>query len=452
MNKSPHVLLIPYPAQGHINPIIQFGKRLLSKGVKTTLITTIFFFNSNLTNKTNTTSIEIEPISDGFDEGGYDSADSSESYLKTFKEVGSKSLGDLIKKLQDEGNKIDAIIYDSFMPWCMDVAVEFGIDGGAFFTQACGVNNIYYHVHKGLISLPVGESVSVPGLPVVEWWETPSFVHDLGPYPGWSETVFGNIDKARWVFSNSFYQLEKEVIEWMQNMWKLKVIGPTLPSMYLDKRLKNDKDYGFNLFKSNHSECIKWLNDKPKKSLVYISFGSAAKLGPKQMEEIAWGLRDSNVNFLWVIRAKEQENLPKDFLDKRVTEKGLVVAWCRQLDVLAHESIGCFVTHCGFNSTLEAISLGVPVVGMPQWTDQITNAKFLDEIWGVGARVKADENGLVRRGNLVSCIKTILEDERGDVIRENVAKWRDLAKLALDEGGSSDQHIDEFVCELMHEC
>ncbi|KAI7755332.1 hypothetical protein M8C21_028079, partial [Ambrosia artemisiifolia] len=396
INKPPHVLLFPYPStQGHINPFIQFGKRLLSKGVKTTLITTIYTLNSTL-NHNNTTSIDIETISDGFDKGGYASAESAESYLKTFKEVGSKSLADLIKKLQNEGRTIDAIIYDSLIIWALDVAMEFGIDGGSFFTQACGVNSIYYHVHKGLISLPIGETISVPGLPQVERWETPSFVQNYEPYSGWSQTVFGqfdNIDQARWVFTNSFYQLEEEVITWMRKLWKLKVIGPTLPSVYLDKRLEDDIGYGFNLFKANHNECMNWLSDKPKESVVYVSFGSVMKLGPEQMEEIAWGLSDCDVNFLWVVRAEEEGKLPKKFLDAKIPRKGLVVTWCRQLDVLAHESVGCFITHCGFNSTLEAISLGVPTVGMPQVSDQTTNAKLLDEVWGVGVRAKADADG-----------------------------------------------------------
>ncbi|GKA55342.1 UDP-glycosyltransferase 74G1-like protein, partial [Tanacetum coccineum] len=103
-------------------------------------------------------------------------------------------------------------------------------------------------------------------------------------------------------------------------------------------------------------------------------------------------------------------------------EKGLIVAWCKQLDVLRHESVGCFVTHCGFNSTLEAISLGVPVVAMPQWADQITNGKCLEDIWGVGVRVKADDKGMVNRDNLVSCIKEIMEGERGVVAQKNAKK------------------------------
>lgn len=227
-------------------------------------------------------------------------------------------------------------------------------------------------------------------------------------------------------------------------MWALKAIGPTIPSMYLDKQLEDDYDYGMSLFKPNHIECMKWLNDKPKGSVVYVSFGSGGKLEPEQMEEIAWGLNESDTNFLWIVRETEKEKLPKGY----VASKGLVVTWCRQVEVLAHESIGCFVTHCGFNSTLETLSLGVPVVGMPQWTDQPTNAKCLEEIWGVGVQVKADEKGIVTRENLVSCIKEIMEGERGVVARRNATKWRDLAIQAVGEGGSSDKDIDEFVSQL----
>ncbi|GKB14421.1 UDP-glycosyltransferase 74G1-like protein [Tanacetum coccineum] len=308
-HKTLHILLFPFPSQSHMNPMIEFGKRLISKGVKVTLVPTIYISNTFISHNTTTSYLEIKPISDGFDEPGYAGASSFESYLEKFEEVGSKSLGDLVKKLQNEGNTVDAIIYDSFITWAMDVAVELGINGGAFFTQACAVNNIYFHVYNGLISIPLGSSVLVPGLPQLEYWETPSFIHNDGPNPG---------DRM------------------------------------------DEKDVAL---EANNSEYMNWLNDKPKGSVVYVSFGSMAQLGPKQMEEIAWGLNDSNVNFLWVVRATEKEKLPNRLEDVNA-EKGLIVAWCKQLDVLRHESVGCYVTHCGFNSTLEAISLGVPVVAM----------------------------------------------------------------------------------------
>ncbi|KAL7172919.1 hypothetical protein ACSBR2_032397 [Camellia fascicularis] len=110
----------------------------------------------------------------------------------------------------------------------------------------------------------------------------------------------------------------------MAKLWRVRTIGPTVPSMYLDELLKDDTDYGINLFKPKSSMCMNWLSDKPIGSVVYISFGSRAKLESKQMEEIAWGLKQSNYNFLWVVRETKETKLPKNFMVETV-KKGLVV-------------------------------------------------------------------------------------------------------------------------------
>ena len=216
--------------------------------------------------------------------------------------------------------------------------------------------------------------------------------------------------------------------------------------MYLDKRLLNDEDYGCTIFKSE--ECINWLENKPKQSVVYVSFGSLAVINEEQMEEIAWGLRDSGNYFLWVVRATEEEKVPKDFMKK--SEKGLVVTWCPQLKALSCEAVGCFITHCGWNSTLEALSLGVPMVAIPQWSDQTTNAKHIVDIWKVGVRAKVDENGIVRREVLKHCMRQVMESEEGKEIKKNAIKWKSMAARAVDEGGSSHKNITEFVNGLLH--
>ena len=166
------------------------------------------------------------------------------------------------------------------------------------------------------------------------------------------------------------------------------------------------------------------------------------------MEEIAWGLKESNLHFLWVVRESEQKKMPKWFVDS-TQEKGMVVTWCNQLEMLAHPAIGCFVTHCGWNSTLEGLSLGVPMVGVPKWTDQLTDAKFVEEIWEIGVRAKEDEEGVVRKEELMKCLKEIMEGEKSKEIKKNANKWREPAKKAISEGGSSDKCINEFVEHLM---
>ncbi|CAH2038824.1 unnamed protein product [Thlaspi arvense] len=214
--------------------------------------------------------------------------------------------------------------------------------------------------------------------------------------------------------------------------------------MYLDKRLSEDKNYGFSLFNAKVTECIEWLDSKQPNSVVYVSFGSLVILNEDQMMELAAGLTKTGCFFLWVVRETEAAKIPKYYAEE-ISEKGLVVSWSPQLEVLAHKSVGCFLTHCGWNSTLEGLSLGVPMIGMPHWTDQPTNAKFIEDVWKVGVRVKAEADGLVRREEVVRCVGEVMEGERGKEIRRNVEKWKVLAREAVSEGGSSDKSIDQFV-------
>ncbi|KAL4367334.1 hypothetical protein GQ457_05G004350 [Hibiscus cannabinus] len=454
--RKPHVLILPYPGQGHINPMLQFAKRLLSKGVKADLVTTVFLANSSFSDSS-PTSIDLHTISDSFDQGGYTQAGSPDTYLLTFWSVGPKSLATLIKKLGETDHPVDALVYDGFLPWALDVAKQFGIPSAVFFTQSCAVSSVYYHVCKGHLQPPLQRPrVSLPGMPPLQVSELPSCVAVPESYPAWYDVVvnqFSNVDGADWVLFNIFYELEKEVVDWMSKFWNVMTIGPTIPSMYADKRLQNDKDYGLNLFKPNSSACMSWLSGKPKSSVVYASFGSISSLGSEQMAEIASALKATDVCFLWVVRETEKTKLPNHFIEE-TSEKGLVVDWCPQLEVLSHESIGCFLSHCGFNSVLEALSLGVPMLAMPQWTDQSTNAKYIEDVWGIGIRAHPDEKGIVRSETIEQCLKELVTEvgEKSKEIRKNSIKWKDLAKTAVDEHGNSDKNIDEFIAKLQQNC
>jgi pathogen-inducible salicylic acid glucosyltransferase len=133
-----------------------------------------------------------------------------------------------------------------------------------------------------------------------------------------------------------------------------------------------------------------WLNTKEPASVVYVSFGSVVVLSKEQTQEIALGLKVSGHSFIWVIRpssSKEEinseENLPESFLTE-TSWQGLVVPWCPQLQVLSHASVGALMTHCGWNSTLESLSFGVPLLAVPQWSDQTTNSLYIAEKWKTG--------------------------------------------------------------------
>lgn len=228
----------------------------------------------------------------------------------------------------------------------------------------------------------------------------------------------------------------------------VKAIGPTIPSFYLDKRLQDDKEYGLNIFNPTINVCTNWLSQRPPRSVIYVSFGSLSVPTTEQTEELAWALRAHDSHFLWVVRSLEgASSLPPKFSEE-TSSRGLLVPWCHQLEVLAHEAVGCFITHCGWNSTLEALSLGVPIVAMPQWTDQSTNAKFVMDVWGTGVRARADENGLVRRDEIINCVNNVMKGDGGKVTSLNSTRWQRLAREVVDEGGSSDKNVQEFVCAL----
>ncbi|KAL6976114.1 N-hydroxythioamide S-beta-glucosyltransferase [Sarracenia purpurea var. burkii] len=445
-----HVLLVPYPSQGHINPMFQFCKRLVSKGLQTTFALTTFISNSI---HPISDSVQFDTISDGCDEGGFMQVGEVQAYLVGLEALGSKTLSELIRKHETSDRPVDCVIYDALLPWALEVTKQFGIVGAAFFTQPCAVNYIYYYAYHGLLPMPVSSltPVSIPGLPLLELRDMPSFIYVHGSYPSYFELVlkqFSNVDKADFVLVNTFYRLEDKVVDAMSKVSPLMTIGPTVPSFYLDNRVQNDSDYGLNLFQLDPLVCLEWLSKRPQNSVVYVSFGSMDNLAKEQVEELAWGLKESNYYFLWVIReSHDSPKLPEKFIEE-TSEKGLIIGWCPQLEVLANNAIGCFFSHCGWNSTIEALCIGVPMVVMPQWTDQTTNAKFVEDVWKVGIRVNVDEKGIVGKEEVKACLRELMEGKKGKEMKKNALEWKVLAKEAVSEGGTSDKDIDEFISKL----
>ncbi|KAJ4711179.1 Glycosyltransferase [Melia azedarach] len=443
-----HVVLLPYPSQGHINPLLQFAKRLASKGVKVTLATTHYTVNSICV-----PDVRVEPISDGFDQGGYAQAKNEDLYVSSFRTNGSKTLSELIKKYQNSSFPVICVVYDSFLPWALDVAKEHGLYGAAFFTNSAAVCSIFCRIHHGLLSLPVKNEdapLLIPGLPPLNFPDLPTFVKFPESYPAYLHmklSQYSNLDKADWILGNTFEALEGREAKSISELWPGKLIGPMVPSAYLDGRIKGDRGYGSSLWTPLSEQCSEWLETKPKQSVVYVSFGSMVSPTAEQMKEVAWGLKESGLHFIWVVRESQQDKLPDGFIDS-TKEKGLVVTWCNQLEVLEHPATRCFVTHGGWNSTLEGLSLGVPMIGLPQWADQLTDAKYVEEIWEVGVRAKEDEKGIVRKQELLKCLKEVMEGERSEVIRKNAGKWKKKSEEAMSQGGSSDKNIDYFVNSL----
>lgn len=442
-----HVLAIPFQSPGHINPMLQLCKKLVRKGLKATLAITKF--TSKVTCP-KSDKVQIDIISDGYDDGGFFKADPVPISMARFKEFGSRSILELLKKYESLGTSVDFIIYDSLLPFVLDFCKEIGLPAVASFTHQCGVNSIMHQFSHGKLTNPVTEfPVLIPGLPPLEHQDLPYFGSKIPYHFAYVCSQFSNVNQADYVLVNTFYELEKEVVDEFSKHCPVLTVGPTVPTFYLDRGVVDDKEYGIASADNDPSTCLNWLNSKPAGSVVYASLSSvlSASFDEKQLEELALALKNSNYYFLWSVKYFEVEKLPKNFKEA-ASDKGLLVPWTPQLEVLSSEAVGCFLSHCGWNSTLEALSLGVPIVAMPQFIDQQPNSKFIQDVWKVGIRVKLDKNRFATKEEIGRCIKELMEGETGKEIKKNAMKFSNLAKAAVSEGGSSDTNLNYFVSKM----
>ncbi|KAK9165840.1 hypothetical protein Scep_001031 [Stephania cephalantha] len=231
----------------------------------------------------------------------------------------------------------------------------------------------------------------------------------------------------------------------MAQISPIRPIGPLVPPVLLGD--SNSSDVGIDMWKPDDT-CIEWLDERPDSSVVYVSFGSIAVLSKTQMGSLAEGLRNSGYAFLWVVKEGE---LPDMFIEE-VEGRGLVVKWSPQIKVLMHPSVGCFLTHCGWNSTLETVSCGVPVITFPQWSDQPTNAKLITDVFGVGLTLRMDGDGgeerIVRSEEVVRCIGEVMGGPKCGELKRRAMELREAARRAVMESGSSDRNIDDFIKEI----
>ncbi|KAL1561418.1 N-hydroxythioamide S-beta-glucosyltransferase [Salvia divinorum] len=437
------VVVLPYPAQGHINPAAALAETLALRGLRVALITTTALSKTATFHHTPATPIAIHHLSDGHERATQ--PETTEAYLARLEANLSRSLAAFL----DERGQVKAVVYDSIMPWVLDIAHERGLLGAVFFTQSCSVSAVYYHLKQGLVRLPYdqGSATDLPALPPLRPRHLPSFAHvdSQRTTVDFLGRQFDNLERADWIFFNSFHKLESQVLEWMAKQWPVKAVGPTY--LLLQKRKRLVSNHIISLFEPKQDEaCREWLDARGSGSVVYVSFGSLAPLRKEQMEELAHGLAMSNCPFLWVVRASEMDKLqPLTSFD---LERGLVVEWCHQPQVLAHRAVACFVSHCGWNSTLEALSHGVPLVAMGQLYDQPTNAMFVEDVWGFGIGVRAREDGIVGREEIAMRVKQVVEGDEGIELKKNACKWKGLADEAVEQGGTSSTNIDEFVSTL----
>ncbi|KAL0302461.1 UNVERIFIED_CONTAM: UDP-glycosyltransferase 75C1 [Sesamum calycinum] len=454
-----HVLLVTFPGQGHINPSLQFAKRLSKLGVKVTFLTSL----SAIRRMTTTSStvdglIDFVSFTDGYDNGW--STHDAQNFMSALRNHGSKAVEDAIRAKREEGHPFTRVIYTLLVPWAGQVASHLQIPVSLLWIQPATVFGVYfYYFNKYFDALrSTDQVIKLPGLPVFEPSDLPSFlfpsntnVYDF-VLPNFIEN-FEILDRedSPIILVNTFQALEPEPLS-VIDKYKLMAIGPLIPSAYLDGKDPSDTSFGGDLIQKS-VDYVQWLDSKEKSSVIYVAFGSYSEISKPQTEEIAKGLIKSGRPFLWVIRGVENSGKLEEILScgKDLEKQGKIVPWCTQVEVLSHPSVGCFFTHCGWNSSLESLVSGVPVVSFPQWSDQTTNAKLIQDYWRTGVSVrKSEDGGLVKADEIERCLEIVMDGgERAEEMRRQARKWRDLAKEAAKEGGTSFVNLKTFADQVL---
>ncbi|KAI4367595.1 hypothetical protein MLD38_023316 [Melastoma candidum] len=460
-----HVFMVSFPGQGHVNPLLRLAKRVAARGLLVTFLTPES--TGRLMRKANPgIGGEPTPVGDGFvrfefiDDGIPDNdplRDDIDLYIPILEKAGKAQIPEMARRHAEQGRPVACLVNNPFIPWVTDVAESMGIPSAVLWVQSCACFSAYYHYYHELEAFPTESDrevvVKLPGMPPLRADEIPSFLCPWTPYPFLRRAILGqfrNLEKPFCVLMDTFEELEHDVLEHVSTFCPVKTVGP------LFKNPGKSKDGGVSGdFVKVDNECIGWLDSKAPRSAVYISFGSVVYLKPEQFEELAYGLLDSGLNFLWVLKPPKLDprivpwSIPPGFLEA-AGERAKVVQWCPQERVLEHPSTACFVTHCGWNSTMEALSSGMPVVTYPQWGDQVTDAKYLVDVFGVGVSLSRgeEEEKLITRDVVKERLLEATTGPSAEEIRRNALKWKEAADVAVDEGGSSDRNVQEFVDEI----
>lgn len=254
--------------------------------------------------------------------------------------------------------------------------------------------------------------------------------------------------KASGFIFNTFDELECEVLATLSSMCPpIYTIGP-LHSLINQLPENSLKFIGGNLWKEN-LECLEWLNSRASNSVVYVNFGSITVLTRQQLVEFAWGLADSRKSFLWIIRSDAvvggyNVNLPSEFVEE-TKRRGLIIRWCPQEQVLNHPSVGAFLTHCGWNSIIESLSSGVPMICWPFFADQHINCRFACAEWGVGLEIDSNVN----RDEVAKLVNELIDGDKGKTMKSKAMEWKNKAEKATSAvNGPSYLNLGRLVTEI----
>ena len=230
-----------------------------------------------------------------------------------------------------------------------------------------------------------------------------------------------SLPKATAVLINSFRQIDPEISDMLgARLRNFLNIGPFTLTMQPPQPASSAAPAG------DENGCLEWLSKHEAGSVVYLSFGSVVTLPPHEVAALAEALEETGLPFLWSFRGPR----PGRLLEGESGGRGRLVAWAPQVEVLEHPAVGAFVTHCGWNSVLESLAGGVPLVCRPFFGDHMLNMRTVEAVWRVGVAV-VGEGGAVTKEGYVRALSRVLLDEEGRGMRDRIGVLKRLAYEAV---------------------
>lgn len=467
-----HVFFFPFFAHGHMLPTLDMAKVFCSRGVKATIITTPLHapvFNKaiekcvHLGLDISIRVVKFPAVEAGLPEGT-ESPDQlkSDDMLPNFF-LATSLLQEPVEQLLQECRP-HCFVADMFFPWATDSAAKSGIPrlvfhGSSSFALSASMNVRRYKPYRSVSS--DDEPFVIPELPhdiYITRGQVSTYDREEieSEFTKMLERVRDSELRSYGVIVNSFYELEPDYADYYK-----KTLGRRAwhvgPFVLINKEAEDKAERGKKSAIDQH-QCLEWLGKKKPNSVVYVCFGSMTNFTAAQLHEIAKGLEASGQQFIWVVRSCVDEEdskrwFPEGFED-RMKERGLIIkGWAPQLLILEHEAVGAFVTHCGWNSTLEGVCCGVPMVTWPLFAEQFFNEKLLTDVLKIGVGVGAQQwsrrtTEIIKAEALTKAVDRIMVGEEALNIRGRAKALKEKAWKAVEEGGSSYADFNTLMEEL----
>ncbi|KAK6147037.1 hypothetical protein DH2020_017949 [Rehmannia glutinosa] len=456
-----HAIMVAFSFQGHITPFINLALKLASNGCTITFVHTEFVHHMlskahhsveevDLFSGARKSGLDIRytTIYDGFPPD-YDRIlkfnEYWETILRDFPSRVDELVGNVI--LQSDESLVHFLVADTFYSWPANVAKKYNILNVSFWTEPALVFWIDYHLdllrEKGYFPSRGNQGNIIdfiPGVQSIKSKDLMSYLQDVDISKTIHQIVikaFEQVKSADFILINTVHELEHETIQALNQKHPTYAIGPINFSTNFTKTVVPKSLW-------SETDCTEWLNSKPPGSVLYVSFGSLAQSNKQLAEEIAYGLLLSEINFIWVLR--ENRDVLPGGLKNDLRDKGLFVSWCNQNVVISNPAVGGFLTHCGWNSILESIWCGVPMICFPFSVDQPTNRKLVVDDWKIG--INLCDGISVTREEVAEKIKELMSGEMKNGLRNEIKKIRSVVHKALGRDGSSQRNFDQFVKDL----